>query len=51
MEINTASKEELLRIPGVGARGVMKILSARKFKKLTFNDLKTKNFNKKAKFL
>ncbi len=29
MEINTASKEELLRIPGIGARGVMKILSAR----------------------
>jgi putative DNA modification/repair radical SAM protein len=40
MEINTVSKEELLRIPGIGARGVMKIINARRFKKLTFNDLK-----------
>jgi putative DNA modification/repair radical SAM protein len=40
MEINTASKEELLRIPGIGARGVMKIINARRFKRLTFNDLK-----------
>ena len=40
MEINTASKEELLRIPGIGVRGVMKIINARRFKRLTFNDLK-----------
>ena len=40
MEINTASKEELLRIPGIGARGVQKIINARRFKRLTFNDLK-----------
>ncbi|MGJ0364526.1 hypothetical protein [Aliarcobacter cryaerophilus] len=51
MEINTASKEELLRIPGVGARGVMKILSARRFKKLTFDDLKKLKISiKKAKY-
>src|SRR5574344_1489529 len=51
MEINTASKEELLRIPGIGARGVMKILSARRFKKLTFDDLKKLKISiKKAKF-
>ena len=40
MEINTASKEELLRIPGNWSKGVMKILSARRFKRLTFDDLK-----------
>ena len=40
MEINTASKEELLRIPGIGARGVQKIINARRFKRLGFNDLK-----------
>jgi len=40
MEINKASKDELLRIPGVGARGVMKILKARRFKSLDFDDLK-----------
>lgn len=40
MEINKASKEELLRIPGIGIRGVLKILKARKYKKLDFSDLK-----------
>ena len=51
MEINIASKEELLRIPGIGARGVMKILSARRFKKLTFDDLKKLKISiKKAKY-
>ena len=40
MEINTASKEELLRIPGIGARGVQKIINARRFKRLGFADLK-----------
>ncbi|RXK06060.1 putative DNA modification/repair radical SAM protein [Halarcobacter bivalviorum] len=40
MEINKASKDELLRIPGVGVRGVFKILKARRFKSLDFNDLK-----------
>ena len=51
MEINTASKEELLRIPGVGARGVMKIINARRFKRLTFDDLKKLKISiKKAKY-
>ena len=51
MEINTVSKEELLRIPGIGARGVMKILSARRFKRLTFDDLKKLKISlKKAKY-
>jgi predicted DNA-binding helix-hairpin-helix protein len=51
MEINTVSKEELLRIPGIGARGVMKILNARRFKRLTFDDLKKLKISlKKAKY-
>ncbi len=40
MEVNKASKDELLRIPGVGVRGVFKILKARRFKSLDFSDLK-----------
>ncbi len=40
MEINKVSKEELLRIPGIGLRAVFKILKARKFKTLDFVDLK-----------
>ncbi len=40
MEINKVSKEELLRIPGIGVRAVFKILKARKFKTLDFVDLK-----------
>lgn len=40
MEINKASKDELLRIPGIGVRGVFKILKARRFKSLDFGDLR-----------
>jgi putative DNA modification/repair radical SAM protein len=40
MDINKASKEELIRIPGIGVRGAFKILKARRFKKLRFDDLK-----------
>jgi putative DNA modification/repair radical SAM protein len=40
MEINSASKEELLRIPGIGARAVQKIITARRFKRLGFDDFK-----------
>lgn len=51
LEINKASKEELLRIPGIGARGVMKILNARRFKRLSFDDLKRLKISiKKAKY-
>ena len=39
MEINKASKDELLRIPGIGVRGVLKILKARRYKSLDFDDL------------
>ncbi len=40
MEINKASKDELLRVPGIGIRGMLKILKARRYKSLDFNDLK-----------
>lgn len=39
IEINKASYEELLRIPGIGIRGAKKILKARRFKKLKLEDL------------
>jgi putative DNA modification/repair radical SAM protein len=51
MEINKVSLEELIRIPGIGVRGAYKIINARKFKKLSFNDLKNlKISTKKAKY-
>lgn len=34
VEINTAPKEVLVRIPGIGVRGALKILQARKFRAL-----------------
>ncbi len=51
MEINNASKEELLRIPGIGMRSVIKILKARRFKKLDLEDLKRLKISvKKAQY-
>ena len=51
MEINKVSKEELLRIPGLGARAVAKILNARRFKRLEFDDLKKLKISiKRAKY-
>jgi putative DNA modification/repair radical SAM protein len=40
IEINTANVEQLLRVPGIGAKGAYKIIAARKFTKLSFEDLK-----------
>ena len=40
LEINRATKEELLRIPGVGVRSVQRILAARRVSPLSFEDLK-----------
>ena len=40
IDINQASREMLLRIPGVGVRSVQKILMARKFQTLSYYDLK-----------
>ncbi len=39
VEINCASLEMLLRVPGIGARNAQKILQARQYAKLTFEDL------------
>jgi len=51
MEINKASLEELIRIPGIGVRGASKIINARRFKRLNFSDLKQlKISTKKAKY-
>ena len=40
IDVNTAPRELLLRIPGVGVRSVQKILAARSFQKLTYYSLK-----------
>ncbi|MBQ8320183.1 MAG: putative DNA modification/repair radical SAM protein [Clostridia bacterium] len=40
VEINTASVETLLRVPGIGAKGAYKIVAARRHAALTFADLK-----------
>ncbi len=51
MEINKASLEELIRIPGIGVRGAYKILRARRYKSLDFDDLlKLKISLKRAKY-
>jgi len=39
VEINTAPKEVLVRIPGIGVRGALKILQARRFGALDFTML------------
>jgi putative DNA modification/repair radical SAM protein len=51
IEINTADKEQLIRIPGIGIRGAHKILKARRYKKLDFEDLKKLKISiKRAKY-
>ena len=40
VDVNSASREQLLRIPGIGARSVGRILSIRRHKKLRTDDLK-----------
>jgi putative DNA modification/repair radical SAM protein len=51
VEINSADKEILMRIPGIGIRGVHKILKARRYKRLSFDDLKAlKISTKRAKY-
>ncbi len=39
IDVNIATKEMLLRIPGVGVNSVLKILSIRRYQKLSFHDL------------
>lgn len=40
IEINTASLDELLRIPGIGNVSALRILKQRRFSKVSFEDLK-----------
>ncbi len=40
VEINGASYDTLLRVPGIGVKSAQKIVSSRKFANLNFNDLK-----------
>ena len=50
VEINRAPLEMLLRVPGIGARNAHKIIQARRYTKLTFQDLiKMKIALKRAK--
>ena len=51
IEINKASKEELIRIPGIGIRGAYKIIKARRFKRLKIEDLVALHISiKRAKY-
>jgi len=51
IEVNLASKEELIRIPGIGIRGAHKILKARSFQALGFDELKKLGISlKRAKY-
>ena len=43
MEVNSASLEELLRVPGIGPMGARRIVAARRRKRLGFDDLRTLN--------
>lgn len=39
VDVNTAAREALLRVPGFGVRNVKRILSVRRFRRLTASDL------------
>ncbi|MEE4209613.1 MAG: putative DNA modification/repair radical SAM protein [Parvularcula sp.] len=39
IDVNSATREQLLRIPGIGTKGVDKIIAARKFGRLRYDDL------------
>ena len=41
LDINKADKAMLLRLPGLGLRGTQKILSARRYRRLRLDDVKT----------
>ncbi|MDR1695279.1 MAG: putative DNA modification/repair radical SAM protein [Endomicrobium sp.] len=40
VEVNKASKDELLRVPGIGVRSALKIIAARRYSALDFDALK-----------
>jgi putative DNA modification/repair radical SAM protein len=51
VEVNAASLEELLRVPGIGPMGARRIIAARRAKPLTFEDLKALNLTlKRARY-
>ena len=51
VEVNKATFEELIRIPGIGVRGAHKILKARRFKALDFESLSKLHISlKRAKY-
>lgn len=51
VDINKDTKEKLLRVPGLGAKTVQKILQLRRYKKVTLEDLvKLKATLKRAKY-
>lgn len=51
IDVNRASYEELVRIPGLGLTGAKKIIEARRFKKLGMDELKTLRIQtKKCRF-
>jgi predicted DNA-binding helix-hairpin-helix protein len=39
IDVNMATREQLLRIPGIGTKGVDKIIEARRFGRLRYDDL------------
>ncbi|WP_051505452.1 putative DNA modification/repair radical SAM protein [Sulfurospirillum arcachonense] len=51
VDVNKVSKEILIRIPGIGIRGALKIIQARRFKTLSIDDLKQLKISiKRAKY-
>ena len=40
VDVNTADRERLLRTPGLGVKGVERLLATRRFKRLTLEDVK-----------
>ena len=51
VEVNKAPYQMLLRVPGLGIRSVQKIMRARRFTKLSFEDLKKMHISiKRAKY-
>lgn len=51
VDINKAPYEMLLRVPGIGVRSALKIAKARKYTRLTFDDLKKMRVSlKRAKY-
>lgn len=47
VDVNRASKERLLRVPGLGVRNVLRILSTRRLRKLRLEDLQRLKVNLK----